>query len=143
MQLRVREALDVAERVVPEAGNDLLAGLLQNDRLEIRADERDQQRDAVEGHEREQLRQLELVLDQFADAPHDERGDDVVDDGHEHDEQREHEPSRVRLSVNQQAPEDLAVGHVALEADSLLFVLHEGKSEYEQRGENADRCADY
>ena len=83
VQLIVGQLLNVGKDAQPEAGENLLAGFLQDDGLKIGADHGDNQNPGVYHHPAEKLGHGKAcLLHQFLDVANHVRGHEVIDEGH-------------------------------------------------------------
>ena len=106
VHLLVGQALDVGEQVLPHAGDDLLAHLLEHDGLDVDADHGHDEDARVGGHQAVKLRELEIVLDEVRHLADDGGGQDVVGDAEEHDTAHEDELASVGLGVPEEPADD-------------------------------------
>ena len=145
VELIVRERRDMLVEILTHVRNYALTGLLQDYRLDIGADERDEKDRYVENDRVEEVRELKAFFfsDSLDEVTHNKRGDDLVRDRDDHKQENDDKALGVGLSVDQQTLDDLAVLHISIEADSFLFVLHKHVCENEDRSEYADDGAEY
>ena len=141
VQLLVGQGLDVGEQVLPQIGDDPLARLLEDDRLEIGADHGKDQDARIDRHHPEQSLQGEIPHQHLLHLAYDQGGHDVVHDGKKHQQPRRQEAAQVGPGIMGQPPDDLAVGDVALKAHGGLFVLDRGIGEDQQGRHRADQPA--
>ena len=135
------QRLDVGEQVLAQVGDDPLAGLLQDDGLEIGADHRKDQDARVDRHRPEQGAQGKVPYQHLLHIAHDQGGHDVVDDGKEHQQPSQGKAAPIRLGIMGQPADDLAVGDVALKTHRGLFVLDGGIGKDQQSGHDPDQAA--
>ena len=141
VQLAVGEAFNVGEKVFAQIGDDALAHTLQNDGLQIGAGHREDQHTRVHGHTDIEAFQFEIAHHKLFDVAHDEGRRDVVGDGEEDEKAHDNELPEVGLGVAEEAAQDLAVGHAALEAHSRFLVFDAGVGDEQQHRHGADDAA--
>ena len=124
--------------IQPEGRQDLLAGLLQDHGLEIGTNHTDDQNTGIYGYQSEQIGQLKFILDGALDMTDQQRGDHIITDGNDHNQQNRHEIFPVRLSIDDEPFYQFAVFHVPVEAHSLLLVLHGNVGKNESNGKGTD-----
>ena len=131
----------MGEQILPQVRDDPLARLLQDDRLEIRADHRKHQHAGVYRHRGKQAAEGEVPHQHLLHIAHDEGRHDIVDDGEQHQQARHYKAAQIGPGVMGQPPDDLAVRDVALKAHGSLFVLDQGVGQDQQRRHAADQAA--
>ena len=141
VQLAVGEAFNVGEKVFTQIGDDALAHTLQNDGLQIGAGHREDQHTRVHGHTDIEAFQFEIAYHKLFDVAHDEGRRDVVGDGEEDEKAHDDELLEVGFGVAEEAAQDLAVGHAALEAHSRFLVFDAGVGDEQQHRHGADNAA--
>ena len=141
VQLAVGEAFNVGEKVFTQIGDDALAHTLQNDGLQIGAGHREDQHTRVHGHTDIEAFQFEIAHHKLFDVAHDEGRRDVVGDGEEDEKAHDDELLEVGFGVAEEAAQDLAVGHAALEAHSRFLVFDAGVGDEQQHRHGADDAA--
>ncbi len=141
VELLVGEAFDVDKQVLTQLGEDLLSGALEDDGLEIDTGHGYHQQPGVDRHHGIKLGQLKLLLHQVGHAPQDSGRNEVIGNGEDHDDQHQQEVLPIRLGVDQQPAEDLAVRHVPIKAHLLLFVFDAQVDDKESDGEDPHYAA--
>ena len=109
VQLGMAQALDVGEDVLPDLGQNFLAGLLQDHSLEIGTDQADDQNPRVHRHPDIQVPQCKILLHQHLDVTDEQRRHQIVDDGQQHDEEGQQKVLPVGFRVMKQAADDLGI----------------------------------
>ena len=142
MKLRMRKLLDMTERILTNGGDDLLSRFLQNDGLQIHRCQGYEQNGGIQTDLDENVAHFKLARDGLFDVGNDERRNEIIGDRKEHQKSDEKEIADVGLCIAEQASCDLAVLHVAVEADGLLFILHRDERDEKNGGEEADDAAD-
>ena len=132
------EGLDVGKEVFAQVGDDALAHLLQDDRLQIGAAHGKEQHAGVDCHGGKQGVEGKFPHHHLLDAAHDEGGRNVVADGAEHQHAHQCKLAAVGLGVLYQTADDLAVGHIPLKAHGFFLVLDGSVGKEQQGGDDAD-----
>ena len=139
VQLLMGELFNVGEHIQADLRQDLLAGLLEDHGLQIGADQRNHQDACIDSYPDEEVPKLKFFFDQTLDVTDDQRGNQIIDDGEDHDEEHTNEAFPVGLGVAEEPPDDLAVGHMPLVVVFLLLMLLQGNvGQDEHQGEGAD-----
>ena len=137
------QLFNVGEHIQTNLGQDLLTGFLQQHSLQIGADQTDHQNAGVNANHGEQVAQLELFLDGILNMHHQQGGDQIVNDGEEHDEEDCHEVLPVGLAVAEQTGDNFFVGHMPLIVQQLVLGLFHGEiGKNEGDGKTADDGTD-
>ena len=132
------EALNVDEQVLPQGGEDALSRPLEDDGLEVGADQGDDEDARVQQDPAAQRSQLEVVLDHLLDGAHDQRRGQIVGDGDQHDAQHQDKLLLIGHRVLEEAADELPVLHVAVEAQGLLLVFDPEVGGHKDGGKHAD-----
>ena len=143
VKLRMGERFDMAEGIFADGGDDLLSCFLQDDRLQIHRTQGNEQDGCVKTDFDEDIAHFKLACDGFFDIRNDERGNEVVGNRKEHQKADNDEIADIGLCIAKETACDLAILHVAVKADGLLFVLHGDEGDKEYRGEKTEDAADH
>ena len=144
VQLFMAQLFNVGEHVQTDPGQDLLTNLLEGHGLQIGADQTDHQNTCVDAHHGKQVGKLELVLDGGLNVTHQQGGDQIIDDGKEHDEEHTHKALPVGLGIAQQPADDLLIGELPLPVVARFLMPAQGdpgQNEGDGKGAN-DGCHD-
>ena len=91
VQLLVGQAFNVGKDIHTQLGENFLTDFLQQDRLQIGANQTDQQNAGVDAHQCKQVRQVELCLHKLLNVTHQQRGENIVANGKEHNDEHGNE----------------------------------------------------
>ena len=138
IELLMGQAFDMGEDVQAELGQDLLAGFLQDHGLEVGTDHADDQNTGVYTNQREQIAELKIPFDSTLNMADQQGRDHVVHNGYHHNQQYRYEIQPVGLGVDDQPFNQLAVGHMAVEADGLFLVFNGSVGQNKNDGEGTN-----
>ena len=136
------EGFDVGKQILAQVGDDALADTLQDDRLQVGAGHGKDQHTCIDCHTDVELRQGEIPGYQLLQRADDQRRNNVVGNGKEHQKQDNDKLCAVGLGITGQTAQNLAVRHRALKAHRLLFVLDQRVGQHQQCRHGADDGAD-
>ena len=138
VQLLVRQALDMAEYVLTQVGQNLLTNLLQDHGLQIHTDHGYNQNACIGTYHPKQLIQREIVLNEVLDLTDQHRRQQIVGNRDEHDDEHQNKLTQVRSAVTQQPLNQLGVRHVPLILFVVFIMLHPDIGDQEGDGKDAD-----
>ena len=141
VQLIVGQLFNVGKDAQPEAGENLLTGLLQDDGLEIGADHGDNQNSCIHHHPADQGRHGKAcLLHQLLNASDHVRGQKVIGKGYHGNDKCQQKGLPVGLGKGQQAANQLRILHEPLLLGGL-FLSHKDGGNDEGHGEHQhDPC---
>ena len=129
------QSFRMGKHIQTDLGQDLLAGFLQDHRLQIGADQAHHQNAGINRHDGIQSVQLELfLLDKTLDAAHQQGRGDFIADGKQHDHAHRYEILPIRFGIPQQPGHDLPIGHMPLPVGHIFFLPPQNAIGYDEQG---------
>ena len=142
VKLGMGKLLDMSEGILADGRDDLLSRFLKDDRLQIHGDEGNEEDGRVKTDTKENVLHFKFIDNQLFDACDHERGDEIVGNGEKHQKADEEEIADIGTGITKKTSCDLAILHVAVKADGLLFILHGDEGDEKGGGKEAEDAAD-